>query len=557
MRLTLGLRLFEIGGNYSTLFGSALIEYLSKGGKFVFSSNKLVNQGKGGVAYDAQPKTGRALQLGATNELAIPIFHTLGADTKQDATLGTGWVANGSHSYTGSTTSSSLSNISTLTLTGSETLEINFEITARTAGTVEGKSALGTYKVYKTVETLTGASFSGTVIINKVKQITNPNSFLTYHDVGTNTMVQVDCSTLPPNKTCSFLNKTVNNILTTHTAFSASDLTKLQTNPNILAKIALNGSAAELDMVLTGDEGWYACSEEAGPLAFNAKSKSNGSFYFRSSKATTQTYTLRMPVGTSVTLNGVVYNGNGNTNVTATTVGQGVKFTESVDGALTYFSGSSNNLTGSIPNLSANTALTQVYVHTNQLTGSIPDLSANTALTQFYVHTNQLTGSIPDLSANTALTQFYVHTNQLTGSIPDLSANTTLFYFYCNTNQLTGSIPDLSANTVLNQFYVHTNQLTGSIPNLSANTSLAHFYCSNNQLTGYDGGNIKVTGQFNANNNALTVAAVDSILQGLVDGGTTGSGVNIALNGGTNGIPTNTAAIDTLRARGCTVTVNT
>jgi len=97
---------------------------------------------------------------------------------------------------------------------------------------------------------------------------------------------------------------------------------------------------------------------------------------------------------------------------------------------------------------------------------------ASSVLLGMYMHTNQLTGSIPDLSANTALCYFFCNTNQLTGSIPDLSANTALAHFYCNTNQLTGSIPDLSANTYLTQFYCHTNQLTGSIPDLSANTYL-------------------------------------------------------------------------------------
>jgi len=490
MYLTLGLKSSEVGGLHSSLSGAALIEYLSAGGKFVFSNNKLVNHIVGGMLHDAQPYAGRALQLGVTNELAIPIFYTLSAEQKQGAELGTGWVANGSHSYTGSNASSNLSDISTLIIHGGMGVEITFEITTRTAGSVEGKNAVGTYKVYKTIDTLVGASFSGTVIIKSVKEIKNQNSFIAYHDVGTNTMVQVDCSTLPPNKTCSFLNKTVNNILTTHTAFSSSDLTKLQANPNLLANLGMNGSATELDMVLVGDEGWYACAEETGPLAFNAKSKSNGTFYFKSTATTpaTQSFVFSSPVGTSLTLNGITYNGNGITNVTIPGVDyDDFEFVESAEGVLTYFK---------------------------------------------------------------------CYDNQLAGSIPDLSANINLIVFSCGNNQLAGVIPNLSINTALQYLHCYTNKLTGSIPDLSSNTLLQQVFCYGNQLTDFAGGTIKVTNAFNASSNKLTVAAVDDILQGLVDGGTTGA-VTIRLEGGTNGVPTNTAAIDTLRARGCTVTVNT
>jgi Leucine-rich repeat (LRR) protein len=155
-----------------------------------------------------------------------------------------------------------------------------------------------------------------------------------------------------------------------------------------------------------------------------------------------------------------------------------------LDTALQQFFCNSNQLTGSIPDLSSNTALQYFYCNSNQLTGSIPDLSSNTALQNFYCYSNQLTGSIPDLSSNTALQYFYCYSNQLTGSIPDLSSNTALQYFYCYSNQLTGSIPDLSSNTALLRFYCYSNQLTGSIPDLSSNTALAYFLCNINQLTG-------------------------------------------------------------------------
>jgi len=103
-------------------------------------------------------------------------------------------------------------------------------------------------------------------------------------------------------------------------------------------------------------------------------------------------------------------------------------------------------------------------------------------LTLLNCYGNKLTGSIPDLSANTALTYFYCNDNQLTGSIPDLSANTALDYFDCNYNQLTGSIPDLSANTALTNFYCYTNKLTGVAAGFTVPATLSNFQAQDNQL---------------------------------------------------------------------------
>src|SRR5690606_20692652 len=104
----------------------------------------------------------------------------------------------------------------------------------------------------------------------------------------------------------------------------------------------------------------------------------------------------------------------------------------------------------------------------------------------------------------------------------DLSANTALVNFHCYSNQLTGSIPDLSANTALVNFRCYFNQLTGSIPDLSANTALVNFYCYSNQLTGYAGGTVSASiGDFRAQDNSLTQAAVDALLAAFVAAGRT------------------------------------
>ena len=309
----------------------------------------------------------------------------------------------------------------------------------------------------------------------------------------------------------TFTAGTYNNILVTENEVTSTHLAVFNINPNLVGKLALSetGNIEELDLELANGDAWYPCMEKEGALLVDMRSKEDGASYFISTD-TEQAYTMRMPIGASVFINGVEYTGNGNTNVIANVSDIGkIEIKESQNGALTYLN-----------------------CHGNQLTGSIPNLSSNTNLTTFNCYTNQLTGPIPDLSNNTSLTTFNCFDNQITGFIPDLSSNISLSIFDCGNNQITGSIPDLSSNT-----------------------SLATFYCANNQLTGYGGGAIRVTSFFRADNNKLTVTAVDAILQGLVDGGTTGT-VTIQLNGGTNGIPTNTTAIDTLRSRGCTVTVN-
>ena len=269
---------------------------------------------------------------------------------------------------------------------------------------------------------------------------------------------------------------------------------------------------------------------------------------------------------TYIGANGVTYTQTAN-QVTTDLVAQGLTapFTMLVpkavlsDSGMTLFAINNNQLTGSIPDLSANVALTSVLCQNNQLTGSIPDLSANVALVSFNCTNNQLTGSIPSLSANTALATAAFPTNQLTGSIPSLSTNTALTSFTCQTNQLTGSIPSLSANTALTTFSCRDNQLTGSIPSLSANTALTLFSCYGNQLTGWSGGTVSATlGDFQAQNNLLTQAAVDAILAAFVAAGRA-SGTRVLNLGGTgNAAPSAAGLADkaTLQSRGWTVTTN-
>lgn len=104
------------------------------------------------------------------------------------------------------------------------------------------------------------------------KQITNPNSFLTYWNVTTNALVNVDCSTLDPSQKYTLDNIKVSNILATTNAPSASDITKINSNPKLLGALALNNTIHELDWVLDGTQKYYPCFEVSDKYVVDAKS---------------------------------------------------------------------------------------------------------------------------------------------------------------------------------------------------------------------------------------------------------------------------------------------
>ena len=116
----------------------------------------------------------------------------------------------------------------------------------------------------------------------------------------------------------------------------------------------------------------------------------------------------------------------------------------------------------------------------------------------------------------------------------------------------------MAANTALTVFYCYANQLTGSIPSLSSNTALTVFHCSSNQLTGFTGGVTQTLGYFDASTNALTLAAVDSILAAFVAANRTTGSRELYLQGGTNAAPSAAGLADkaTLVSRGWTVLTN-
>lgn len=193
------------------------------------------------------------------------------------------------------------------------------------------------------------------------------------------------------------------------------------------------------------------------------------------------------------------------------------------------------NLSGTLPALTALTALEGLNLAYNQLKGTIPNLNALNYLEGIDLSYNQFSGSWPDLSKLTNLRKIDLTGNSLKANFP--ISNTfcqnvteipedqcqTLVNLYNNTQghqwkaisasqwgltntpchwegvqchgryvisiqlsnrNLTGILPNLSALTRLKQLHLSNNQLQGPIPNLSSLIQLRQLQLSNNQLNG-------------------------------------------------------------------------
>ncbi len=97
--------------------------------------------------------------------------------------------------------------------------------------------------------------------------------------------------------------------------------------------------------------------------------------------------------------------------------------TSELQNGLQYLDFSNMDLTGSLPSclLSAPGTLSQIGFSSNNLTGTIPDvIPTNTSLYSLVLNNNNLTGSIPATLVNAGLlTSLDLYSNKLAGSIPD------------------------------------------------------------------------------------------------------------------------------------------
>jgi hypothetical protein len=141
-----------------------------------------------------------------------------------------------------------------------------------------------------------------------------------------------------------------------------------------------------------------------------------------------------------------------------------------------------NNLTGTLPNLSALTYVQKLELDFGYLTGNIPSLSSLTQLQYLALGVNHLNGSLPDLSGLTNLQYLNLFLNDLTGNLSNLSTLTQLNYLNLAYNDFTGSPSAVAGLNQVTELWLNDNQLTGTIPDLTAFTQLQKLYLSNNQL---------------------------------------------------------------------------
>ncbi|KRL93266.1 hypothetical protein FD28_GL001138 [Levilactobacillus hammesii DSM 16381] len=129
--------------------------------------------------------------------------------------------------------------------------------------------------------------------------------------------------------------------------------------------------------------------------------------------------------------------------------------------------------------------LKQLQLKENQLTGSIPENWAGlTNLNILELSSNQLSGTLDNISQLADLTEIYLDKDGFTGNIPAACFTSNLTHFEANGNQLSGSLPaTLSKATNLKWLDVAANQLTGNLPDLSNNQQLTTLAYSNNQIT--------------------------------------------------------------------------
>jgi hypothetical protein len=129
----------------------------------------------------------------------------------------------------------------------------------------------------------------------------------------------------------------------------------------------------------------------------------------------------------------------------------------------------------------------------------------------------------------------------------------------CQDNQLAGGLWPLLENIKLKHFWCHSNFLGGSIPDLIANAELQTFYCHGNRFTGFAGFAVSDTlGDFQAQNNLLSAAAVDKILNAFATASRSSGTRVLNLGGAGNAAPTSAglADKDALVELGWTVTTN-
>lgn len=156
-----------------------------------------------------------------------------------------------------------------------------------------------------------------------------------------------------------------------------------------------------------------------------------------------------------------------------------------VNSNITGISLSGANLGGQLgTNMDSFTSIISIDLSGNHIGGTIPANLPPTMKT-FFLSANQFTGSIPDLSEFSQLTDLSLNNNHLTGEIPDgFEQLTGLINLDLSGNNITGPLPPSMGNlSSLSTLRLQDNQLTGTL-NVLQDLPLIDLNIENNQFSG-------------------------------------------------------------------------
>ena len=144
-----------------------------------------------------------------------------------------------------------------------------------------------------------------------------------------------------------------------------------------------------------------------------------------------------------------------------------------------------SNVSGSLPDLTTQENLSQLYITGSKITGGIPTFQQNQVLSIINLSGNNLTGALTDLgfTQRNATTQIILSNNALSGAIPTL-AGSGLKIVRLDGNNFTGNLPTLASCVNLEEFDARNNNLSGyTVGSLATNERLQSVNLSNNNLT--------------------------------------------------------------------------
>ena len=148
-----------------------------------------------------------------------------------------------------------------------------------------------------------------------------------------------------------------------------------------------------------------------------------------------------------------------------------------------------SNVKGSLPVLTTQERLKQLYITGSKITGGIPTFQENQVLSIINLSNNNLTGALPEIgfTQRNATTQIILSNNALSSAIPTLSGS-GLKIARLDGNDFTGNLPSLALCANLVEFDAKDNKLSGyTVGSLATNEKIQSVNLSNNNLTEVSG----------------------------------------------------------------------